>query len=522
MFCWDLSDTQKMRIKTRILFAGVSIILLTIATVIGVTRESTDASSFIKEAKSNRQQLLLLTELRSSVRDQILAVSEFLATKNSSKLTEFKKAEEQTLEKFAALAVSVKEEFFETEYAISALKNHQDYLDVIKNSSTKINLELHKLIQTESSIKEKTRKNSMEEVNKIYDTDFNNFIEQITKATNLEVKEIEDAERSLLEEIFNLLVAVLIGGLAVVVFTAIQIFTFTKNIADKIKKIRAVTTKISSGDFGELLKNHGQDELDELSQDINNMSVAIQESKKMLATSAKMSSLGEMAGGIAHEINNPVGIIQGKAKLLIKYIHNNTYNSNLGPEASQKALQEELQKIVTQTDRIAKIISGLKSFSRSAEKDPTTSANLNNLISNVQNLCSERFRHHLIKLETSPIPEVHIECREVQIEQVLLNLLNNAYDAVVSLTEKWIRLDLKIIDQTLQITLTDSGTGIPSHIVEKMMQPFFSTKEVGKGTGLGLSISKGIIEQHQGNLRYDSTSTNTRFVIELPLKQTQS
>lgn len=233
--------------------------------------------------------------------------------------------------------------------------------------------------------------------------------------------------------------------------------------------------------------------------------------QEALIQSSKMTALGEMAGGIAHEINNPLGIVQGKARLLLKLIQ----RGELTPEYSLV----ELSKIVETSERIAKIIRGLRSFSRNAEKDPMASCELKVIVENVLGLCSERFKAHGIELRLTTVPELTFRCRAVQLEQVLLNLLNNACDAVATLTTKWVQIDFTRLEQKIQIFVTDSGSGIPSHIVDKLMQPFFTTKEVGKGTGLGLSISKGIIEDHHGQLRYDSLCSNTRFVIELPIPQ---
>ncbi len=236
-----------------------------------------------------------------------------------------------------------------------------------------------------------------------------------------------------------------------------------------------------------------------------------QEAQKQLIQTSRLSSLGEMAGGIAHEINNPLGIVRGKAEQLLRMIQ----QGRLTPEHGTK----ELKKIVEMTERMAKIIKGLRAFSRNADNDPFDTTTLKTLVENVLSFCSEKFKIHAIKLEVAPIPEVKLICRAIQIEQVMLNVLSNAFDAVMPLSEKWIHLDFKIHEEVLLISITDSGKGIPPHIADKIMQPFFTTKEVGKGTGLGLSVGKGIIEDHQGRLRHDTSCSNTRFVIELPLRQ---
>lgn len=101
--------------------------------------------------------------------------------------------------------------------------------------------------------------------------------------------------------------------------------------------------------------------------------------------------------------------------------------------------------------------------------------------------------------------------------QVILNLLNNSYDALESLNEKWIEIKLQKNNNKIVISVTDSGEGIPNNISHKIFEPFFTTKEIGKGPGLGLCISKGIIEGYKGNLYLDKSSFNKCFIIELPL-----
>jgi C4-dicarboxylate-specific signal transduction histidine kinase len=112
-----------------------------------------------------------------------------------------------------------------------------------------------------------------------------------------------------------------------------------------------------------------------------------------------------------------------------------------------------------------------------------------------------------------------IDCRAVQVSQVIINLLSNSMDAIDHLSEKWIKLSIRALDDnTVLIKVRDSGHGIPNDVVEKMMNPFFTTKAVGKGTGLGLSISLGIIDEHKGKLYYQLVDNHTEFVIELPMK----
>jgi C4-dicarboxylate-specific signal transduction histidine kinase len=187
----------------------------------------------------------------------------------------------------------------------------------------------------------------------------------------------------------------------------------------------------------------------------------------------------------------------------------------LTPEQFEKGLS----LIELTTDRIARIVRGLKSLSRNSEHDPVESVVLSRLVAETIDLCEQRFASKDIRLTVSKEcdPGLEVVVRPSQLGQVLLNLLNNAYDAVENLSEKWVNLAYTAQESHCVIRITDSGSGIPSVILEKIMQPFFTTKEVGKGTGLGLSISKKIIEDHGGKFSYDPNSPHTSFVIELPL-----
>jgi len=231
--------------------------------------------------------------------------------------------------------------------------------------------------------------------------------------------------------------------------------------------------------------------------------------RAMMEYSSRMASLGEMAAGVAHEINNPLAIIHGKVSILLRNASESTISS--------ENLTTELLKIRQTSERIAQIIKGLRTFSRNGEKDPFSECNLSEIITDVKNLCAERMKVHNVDLRIPVIPDIFISCRAVQIEQVLMNLLNNAFDAIKNLDDKWI--ELQIVNTRkghVTIMVIDSGTGIPKDIATKIMQPFFTTKQVGQGTGLGLSISKGIIEEHGGTLHYFPGFGNTCFVIDLP------
>lgn len=230
-----------------------------------------------------------------------------------------------------------------------------------------------------------------------------------------------------------------------------------------------------------------------------------------IVASSKMSSLGEMASGIAHEINNPLAIIQSRADLLKLMIEQGTHE----PEK----LKEGLEKILKTTKRIARIIHALRAFSRNGEKDPFEICSLSQIIEDGLELSRERFRNHEIEIRLSLASDLQIECRAIQLTQVFVNLLNNAHDAVHGRPEAWVEVAIEKYEDLVVLTVTDSGPGIPRAVAERIMEPFYTTKEVGRGTGLGLSIARGIIEEHGGRLEYNPDHSHTQFAIFLPLRQ---
>lgn len=226
---------------------------------------------------------------------------------------------------------------------------------------------------------------------------------------------------------------------------------------------------------------------------------------------AQLASLGEMAGGIAHEINNPLAIIGAVIQRMNSQLKKGTLTSESGLELMKKASKT--------VNRIAKIIKSLRTFSRDASKDPMQDVFLPELISDTLELGTERMKNNQIQFHVQDIPEVTISGRPIQISQILVNLLNNAFDAVNQRAEKSISLSFSTLSEMIQIQITDSGAGIPDSVRQKIMQPFFTTKEVGKGTGLGLSLSLEIAKNHGGNLYLDTSNPQTTFVLELPLRK---
>lgn len=238
----------------------------------------------------------------------------------------------------------------------------------------------------------------------------------------------------------------------------------------------------------------------------------IAEQRIRMVNASRLSALGTMAGGIAHEINNPLATISVAAQQLETLL-------------TEEHPNHERAATVTKTigrnvDRISRIIRGLVTLSRDGAQDPFTTASVATLLSDTIELCQTRFTAREISLLRQPVPpHIEIECRPPQISQVLINLLNNAHDAVEDLPEKWIRIDVRDEGESIVMSVTDSGCGVPPEVRDKVLIPFFTTKDPGKGVGLGLSISLRLIEAHHGELSIDPDCPNTRFVVRLPKRQ---
>jgi PAS domain S-box-containing protein len=217
---------------------------------------------------------------------------------------------------------------------------------------------------------------------------------------------------------------------------------------------------------------------------------------------SKLASLGELSAGVAHEINNPLTIIMGNLDLITKSIND------------PAKIKTRLGRISSSCDRISKIVGNLKKFSRSNNDVERELICVQDLITEAISLAEFKAKPFQTKLSLESNTDCTILCNEIEIEQVAINLINNAIDATKDLSERWVKLSIEEKDEFVELRFTDSGPGISKADQKKLFDPFFSTKEIGEGTGLGLSISKGIIEDHEGSIIIDDNSPNTCFLIK--------
>lgn len=240
----------------------------------------------------------------------------------------------------------------------------------------------------------------------------------------------------------------------------------------------------------------------------------ISQTAKLIHTS-RLAALGEMSASIAHEVNNPLMVINGSLNQLDRALKKDVIEIDFA--------EKLIQRIKKSTERVSIILGGLRHFANQSDELPKQDSKLESIINETTGYCTELVNANFIKLECQTPPQVIIHCHAVQISQVLINLIKNAVDAVMEQKEKnqnletWIKINYHLQGKVLHIKIQNSGDKIPTDIAEKLFQPFFTTKASGKGTGLGLSISSAIIQDHRGDLSLLPQEEYTTFQITLPI-----
>jgi len=232
----------------------------------------------------------------------------------------------------------------------------------------------------------------------------------------------------------------------------------------------------------------------------------------------KLASLGELAAGIAHEINNPVAIMVEEAG----WIHDLLEDEPVNKLENKEEFERALAQIKTQGIRCREITQKLLSFARKIDSS-VANVNINEIINDVIRFCSQRAKYSNVVIQSTlgeNLPVLKISHTEMQ--QVLLNLMNNALDALEKRGGN-ISITSMLEDDDVVISVKDDGPGIPPAIIHRIFDPFFTTKAVGKGTGLGLSICYGIIKKLGGNIDVQSIiDAGTTFSVRIPRKTNES
>jgi len=316
-------------------------------------------------------------------------------------------------------------------------------------------------------------------------------------------------------------------------------FVFIRRVVDRpLKALQAGTQKLSAGALGYQIEIHSKDQIGDLAESFNLMSLQLRAANEQLVSWGRtledrveqktrelrrahdevlhvetMASVGKMAAVVAHEINNPLSGILTYSKLLKKWVDKN----QVGGEKKQEA-QECLDLISSESRRCGDLVKNLLTFSRQAPMNvqPT---DINRVVEQCTMLLRPNLKIAAIDLHSTladGLPRLH--CDPSQIEQVLLAVIVNAVDAMPKGGNLWIDSRLGDDGSHVVLTVRDDGSGIPPEVLPKIFEPFVTTKENGHGTGLGLAVSRGIVERHSGKISIESeVGKGTTVTITLPV-----
>jgi len=306
----------------------------------------------------------------------------------------------------------------------------------------------------------------------------------------------------------RILISMVLLSLLVGLFAVALVFRASTIITSPITHMIDVIRRVKRGNLEEKMVVEGQDELAELAGAFNLMTDIIRRNKEMearLAQHGKMASLGVLSSGVAHEINNPLGVILGYAGYLE------------GKMAEDDPNYKYIHEIKRESKRCKKIVQDLLSYARTP-RPSLEPVDLNDLLAQIADFAANHtdMRGVTIRTEFTPnLPKVHLDGD--QMRQVAINLILNAGGAMPDGGSLTIRSEL-VDPQHVRMVFSDSGCGIPAESLEKIFEPFYTTKE--RGTGLGLAITRQIIEQHHGEIRIVSDAdAGTTVTVTLPVER---
>ena len=259
-----------------------------------------------------------------------------------------------------------------------------------------------------------------------------------------------------------------------------------------------------------MLQERMRDKIENQEKALEDSDVTIKVERARAESAARTAQLSQMASGIAHEINNPLAIISG---------HLNLARIELTKENPKSdRISESIKKSDMTVMRIAKIITGLRSYARDGQHDPMELVNIAELMSDTQDLVVSRITSGGVKLDivNHCQESATVFCRRVHVAQIIVALINNSFDAVKGSQEPWIRIEIFNDNNCFRLLVVDSGRGIPAAVAAKIFDPFYTTKDPGEGTGLGLSIAHGLASDHKGSLRLLASEANTTLELTIP------
>ena len=295
-------------------------------------------------------------------------------------------------------------------------------------------------------------------------------------------------------------------------------YFFATGLAKPIRRLVTASQELSKGNFSYRIDPISKSEIGELESTFNFMASSLKErddelrdqTQRQLIQSEKLASVGRLAAGVAHQINNPLTGVLTYSSLLLKKRPEND------PD------REDLQVIVNETMRCREIVKGLLEFSRQAELEKET-VDINSIIINSLSLTKNQALINGVNFATKlsdQLPDIVVDGGQIQ--EVFLNIILNAIDAMPEGGELSVASNMADSEQFIQIRFADTGCGISPENLDKVFDPFFTTKDASKGTGLGLAVAYGVIEKHQGKIGMESeVGKGATCIIDLPVNTSE-
>ncbi|MBI2059148.1 MAG: HAMP domain-containing protein [Nitrospirae bacterium] len=352
---------------------------------------------------------------------------------------------------------------------------------------------------------------------------------------------------STLQSIQALDPGLLIVFFAVLLLVAVGVVVYwSDDISQPLVELAQTASDIGTGDLTRRVSVGEEDEIGRLAMAFNRMEAALREKMESIRSlnldldnkvkertreleqtlselkhaqaqvihSEKMASLGQLVAGVAHELNNPLSFVYSNVKLLQELV-DRLKRAGAAPDLIDR-MERLLKGMDEGADRARKIVGDLKTFSRLDEAE-WKRVDIHEGLESSLNLIHNKMKKNIqIHRELDTLPK--IGCYASELNQVFLNLLVNAVDAISERGDLWLRTRRK--DGSVEIEIEDNGAGMPPEVQKKIFEPFYTTKPVGRGTGLGLSISYNIVQKHGGSIRVDSSpGRGTKFTISLPVRE---
>ncbi len=360
------------------------------------------------------------------------------------------------------------------------------------------------------------------------------------------------SKASAASSISNVNYMIILTFICIFAFILVMSFYFVREVISPIEALIKASRNLKDAREAPFIENKSRTEIAELVDSFNEMSVQIVESdqkmkkqldlleqannkikntQNQLVQSAKLASLGELVAGIAHELNNPIGFIysnighlkeysQSLFKIIDRTLKKPAELDILVQEEDYEYIKKDFPKLIQSceegSNRAKDIVLGLRNFSR-ADEEKTQAFDVNTGIDSTLKLLSGELKNNiLVRKDYNEVPKIN--CNINQMKQVFMNIINNAIQAIEEEGDIFISTEYLSEQKLVRIEIRDTGVGIEKDNVEKIFDPFYTTKDVGQGTGLGLSISYGIVKSHGGQIHVESqVGKGTTFHIDLPI-----